>query len=158
MVDPPLKKLRAKRIRIHRQLDKLEPLLAAYHFKLAHVEAQIQALAPELPLPARHRTYRPNPHFMRGELPRVALAILREAGEPLPIRVIAARALARKDCHAPTRRIFKMTRVRLQQLFGQLERKGITYSVGTGSGTRGLASTGAFKSFCDDGDFGGDRD
>ena len=96
---------------------------------------------------------------MRGELPRVALAILREAGEPLPIRVIAARALARKDCHAPTRRIFKMTRVRLQQLFGRLERKGITYSVGTGSGTRrGLASTGAFKSFCDDGDFGGDRD
>ncbi len=36
MIDPPLKKLRAKRIRIHRQLDKLEPLLAAYHFKLAY--------------------------------------------------------------------------------------------------------------------------
>jgi hypothetical protein len=62
---------------------------------------------------------------MRGELPRVALAILREAGNPLPIRVIAARALARKDCHAPTQRIFKMTRVRLQQLFGRLERKGL---------------------------------
>jgi hypothetical protein len=46
MPDSPLKKLRAKRIRIHRQLDKLEPMLAAYHFKLAHVEAQIQALAP----------------------------------------------------------------------------------------------------------------
>ena len=41
MPDSPLKKLRAKRIRIHRQLDKLEPLLAACHFKLAHVEAQI---------------------------------------------------------------------------------------------------------------------
>ena len=98
--------LRRARIRIHRQLDKLEPLLAAYHFKLAHVEAQIQALAPELPLPTRHRTYQPNPYFMRGELPRVALTILREAGEPLPIRVIAARALARKDCPTPTRRIF----------------------------------------------------
>jgi hypothetical protein len=49
-------------------------------------------LAPELPLPTRHRTYQPNPYFMRGELPRVALAILREAGEPLPIRVIAAPA------------------------------------------------------------------
>lgn len=72
----------------------------------------------------------PAPCPRRGELPRVALAILRESGEPLPIRVIAARALARKDCHAPTRRIFKMTRVRLQQLFGRLDRKGITYSVG----------------------------
>ena len=126
----PLGNLRRKRIRIHRQLDELEPLLAAYHITLAPVDAQIPALAPELPLPTRHRTYRPNPHFMRGELPRVALAILREAGEPLPIRVIAARALAQKDCRAPTRRIFKMTRVRLQQLFGRLERKGLTYSVG----------------------------
>jgi hypothetical protein len=93
--------LRRARIRIHRQLE--EPLLAAYHFKLAHVEAQIQALAPGLLLPTRHRTYQPNPYLMRGELPRVALAILREAGEPLPIRVIAARALARKDCRTPTR-------------------------------------------------------
>jgi hypothetical protein len=138
-----LANLRRRRIRIHRQLDKLEPLLAAYHFKLAHVEAQIRALAPELALPARHRTYQPNPYFMRGELPCVALAILRESGEPLPIRVIAARALALKECRAPTRRI-KMTRVRLQQLFGRLERKGITYSVGTGSATkRGLKREGA---------------
>jgi hypothetical protein len=73
----------------------------------------------------------------RADLPRVALAILREVGDPLPIRVIAAQALARKDCHAPTRRIFKMTRVRLQQLFGQLEKKGITSTAwGRGGGTR----------------------
>jgi hypothetical protein len=85
-----------------------------------------------LPLPTRHRTYQPSPYFMRGELPRVALAILREVGEPLPIRVIAARALAGKDCHAPTRRIFKMTLVRLQQLFGRLEWKGLTYTVERG--------------------------
>jgi hypothetical protein len=144
MADSTLASLRKKRIRIHRQLDKLEPMLAAYHFKPAHVEAQIQALAPELPLPARHRIYQPNPYFMRGELPRVALAILREVGDPPPIRVIAARALALKDCHVPTRRIFKMTRVRLQQLFGRLEKKGLTYSVGTGSATRrGLKMEGA---------------
>ena len=69
--------------------------------------------------------------------PRIALAILREAqGEPLPIRAIAARALARKDCHAPTRRIFKMTRVRLQQLFLRLDAKGVTFKVGSGSETR----------------------
>lgn len=142
MADTPLAKLRAKRIRIHRQLDKLEPLLAAYHFKLAHVEAQIQALAPELPLPARHRTYQPNPYFARGGLPRVALAVLREDGGPLPIRVIAARALAAKDCHAPTRRIFRMTRVRLQPLFRRLERKGVTDSVGKGERDAAGAETG----------------
>jgi hypothetical protein len=43
MVDPPLKKLRAKRIRVHRQLDKLEPLIAGYRAKLAEVEAGARA-------------------------------------------------------------------------------------------------------------------
>ena len=61
-----LANLRRARILIDRKLDKLEPMLAAYHFKLAHVEAQIQALAPELPLPIRHRTYQPNPYFGRN--------------------------------------------------------------------------------------------
>lgn len=108
----------------------------AYHFKLAHVDAQIQALAPELPLPTRHRTCQTNPYFVRGELPRVALAVLREASEPLPILIIAARALALKDCRTPDRRIFKMTRVRIQQLFGRVERRGITHTGGRGSATR----------------------
>jgi hypothetical protein len=45
------------------------------------VEARIQEMAPELQPPTRHRTYQPNPYFARGELPRVALAVLREAGE-----------------------------------------------------------------------------
>ena len=83
-----------------------------------------------------HHPARGAAYTHRHSRPRVALAILREAREPLPIRVIAARALARKDCLTPTRRIFKMTRVRLQQLFGRLDAKGITYSVGTGSATR----------------------
>ena len=136
MVDPPLKKLRAKRIRIHKALDKLEPMIAGYRAKLAEVEAAIQALAPELPLPTRHRTYQPNPYFVRGELPRIALAILREAKKPLPIRVIAAKALDRKGCRTPDRRVFKMTRVRLQQLFLRLEAKGVTFKVGRGNETR----------------------
>jgi hypothetical protein len=139
MVDPPLKKLRAKRIRIHKRLDKLEPKVAGYRAKLAAVEAAIQAPAPELPLPTRHRTYQPNPYFVRGELPRIAVAILREAGEPLPIRVIATRALARKGCATPDRRVFKITQVRLQQLFLRLEARGVTFKVGKGNGVkRGL--------------------
>jgi hypothetical protein len=43
-----------------------------------------------------------------------------------------------------------MTRVRLQQLFGRLDRKGLTYSVGTGSATRrGLKGEDARRSFRD---------
>jgi hypothetical protein len=43
---------------------------------LMTIHTALQALAPELPLPTRHRTYQPNPHFMRG---RVAAA--RRAGD-----------------------------------------------------------------------------
>ena len=133
---PELANLRRARVRCHAQLRQAVALAESYEAKLAEIEARIHELAPELELPARHRTHQPNPYFARGELPRVALAVLREAGEALPIRVIAARALAQKGCHAPTRRIFKLTRVRLQQLFGRLERKGVTYTVGSGNATR----------------------
>jgi hypothetical protein len=51
----------------------------------------------------------------------------------LPIRAIAVRALARKVRRPPPRRIFKMTRVRLQQLFLRLDQRGITTKVGRGS-------------------------
>ena len=136
MANPELTALRSKRIRIHRQLDKLEPLLASYRAKLAYIEAQIQEIAPELPLPTRHRTYQPNPYFARGELPRVAMKIMRESGGPMAIRTIAASALALKGCRTPDRRIFKMTRVRLAQMFGRLDAKGVTVKVGSGRGTR----------------------
>jgi hypothetical protein len=99
-------------------VDKLQPLVASYR--------------PELPLPIRHRTYKPSMYFDRGELPRVALAVLREAGAPPPICVIAAHALARKGCRTPTRRVSRTTRVRLQQLFGRLEARGITVKMGRG--------------------------
>lgn len=47
--------------------------------------------------------------------------MLREAGEPLPIRVIGSRALAAKGCRTPDRRVYEMTRLRLQQLFIRLD-------------------------------------
>lgn len=58
MQDSELTKLRRARSRVHRQLDKLEPLLAGYHAKLADLNARIQTLAPELNLPPRR--YSPN--------------------------------------------------------------------------------------------------
>ncbi len=54
----------------------------------------------------------------RGELPRLALTIVREAGEPLATRTIAARALARKGI-TPDRRAMKRRRMQLQKLFAE---------------------------------------
>ncbi len=137
MVDSELTKLRRARARVHMNLRKLEPLIAGYYLKAAELEARIQALAPELLLPPRR--YRPNPVFARGELPRLAMDILRAAGEPLPTREIAVRALAAKGVALPDRRIMKLTRMRLGQLFSALQKRGVTVRVGSGrDGKRGL--------------------
>ena len=79
-----------------RVLDRLEPQVKVYRAKLARIEAGIRELAPELPVAGRFR--KPNPHFARGELTRLALAVLREAGEPMRNRDIAAECLRRKGC------------------------------------------------------------
>lgn len=70
--------LRQKRRRICTNLAKLEPLVADYHAELASVEAEILRLDPQLWLPPRR--YKPNPVFVRQELPRLTLAILRGFG------------------------------------------------------------------------------
>jgi hypothetical protein len=72
-----LANLRCIRSRCHFRLEQAEGLAQSYRDK----EARTRAIAPELELPARLRT-----PFARTELTRLALAILREANEPLPIR------------------------------------------------------------------------
>ena len=134
MIDPPLKVLRSKRARIHRALERLEPLVAGYREKLARIEAEIQAIAPELNLPSRR--YKPNPNFARGELPRIAVDILRTAPGPLAVRDIAVKAQARKGITLPDRRTMKLTRLRLQQTFSVWAKRGIVVSVGTNRGQK----------------------
>jgi hypothetical protein len=70
--------------------------------KLAAIEARILALDPQLWLPSRR--YKQNPVFAHQELPRLTLAILREAREPLAARHIARLALAAKGGGIPSRR------------------------------------------------------
>ena len=138
MTDSDLTKLRRARARVHFQLAKLEPLLAGYHAKLAEIEARIRDKAPELNLPPRR--YQANPYFARGELPRLAIQIMREAGEPLSVREIAVRALARKGNTLPDRRAMKLTRLRLQQTFCEMGKRGLVVRVGKGrQGKRALA-------------------
>jgi hypothetical protein len=45
MKDSDLTKLRSARARVHRVLDRLEPMIAGYREKLDRLNAEIQALA-----------------------------------------------------------------------------------------------------------------
>ena len=65
MSDANLAKLRRARSRCHFALKQAEMLVESYAFKLADLEAQIRAIAPEMELPVRFR--RPNPVFARTE-------------------------------------------------------------------------------------------
>ncbi len=78
----------------------------------------------------------PHKLFARQELPRLTLAILRTAREPLAVRDIARKALAAKGVRFPDKRVWKTTRVRLQQYLGQLDRRGVTRKVDAGNATR----------------------
>lgn len=134
MPEKPLTKLRRARRCVVANLRRLEPLVAGYQAKLARLDAQIQELDPRLPLPPRH--YKPNPVFARGELPRLVMAILREAKAPLPVGVIAVRALAMKGVERPGPGPRKLIRVRVSNLFWVWDRRGVTRKVGAGNGTR----------------------
>jgi hypothetical protein len=89
-MDCELTKLRRARSRAHLALKQAEALVAGYQAKLADLEARIQAIAPDLQLPVRFREK--HSIFARGELPRLALGIMREEGKPLPVAVIALQA------------------------------------------------------------------
>jgi hypothetical protein len=134
MADSDLTKLRRARSRCHLKLKQAEAMIAGYQAKLADLEARIQAISPELQLPARHRER--NAIFSRGELPRLALGIMREEGRPLPVAVITRRMLAAKGVTLPDRRTFKLTKNRLQNALLALDRRGVTMKVGRGNATR----------------------
>ncbi len=106
----------------------------SYAFRLAQIEARIQAISPELELPPRFR--KPNPVFARTELTRLALAILREADEPLPIAAVAVRALKAKGIAWPDPALRRRTRTKLREAFGKLRARGVLVAVGSGNETR----------------------
>ena len=134
MPETELTKLRRARARAHKGLKLAEAQVAVYQAKIMDVEARIQAIAPELDLPPRHR--QPNRIFARGEIPRLALDILRREGGPLSVAVIAVRALARKGIKLPGPGTRKETRKLLRTALAAYGRKGIVRTVGTGNETR----------------------
>jgi len=132
--DSDLTKLRRARTRCHKALKQAEDLAEGYRAKLADLEARIQAIAPDLKLPPRF--HRPNPHFARGELRRLAIDMLREAGRPLAVKEMALAALKTKGVRFPDRRTMRITRTRLRDTFARLEARGMAHTVGTGKATK----------------------
>jgi hypothetical protein len=89
----------------------LEIQLAGYQTKLADLQAQIDAISPELDLPQRPR--KRHNVFGHGEWTRLALAVLREAGEPLSIRGTVVRMLAMEEIALPDPTLWRSVRNRL---------------------------------------------
>jgi hypothetical protein len=132
--DSDLAKRRRARSRAHSALKQAETLAQGYRDKLAEREARIQAIAPDLQLQPRLR--KPNPIFGRGELRRLAIDMLREAGHPLAIHDMAMGALKANGVRFLDRRTMKATRVRLREVFAKLQDRGVARTVGIGKATR----------------------
>lgn len=133
MADTPLGKLYRARLRAQRQIAKLEPQLDGYRTHLAEVEAKIIKLDGLLFLPPHRRA---NPFFKPGELPRIAMEILRKESAPVPVRCLAARALAMKGCKHPTPGVMRQTRRTLTTALTAWGKRGITVRVGEWNASR----------------------
>jgi hypothetical protein len=129
-----LANLRRKRVYIHKQLNRYEPLVARLRASLAETEAAIQAVAPDFNFPPRR--HGPNPHFARGELPRIVREIMWQAGAPISVRTISLAALAKKGVTLPGPGTMRHTRKLVRGIVGRWERMGKATTVGRNKGTR----------------------
>jgi hypothetical protein len=85
------------------------------------------------------RFHQPDPIFARGEMYRIVLDILRQAGEPLSIAVIAVRALAQKGHTLPGPTLRKRTRHKIRNALIGLDKRRLTVRIGEGrDAKRGL--------------------
>jgi hypothetical protein len=133
-MDTPLGKLYRARFRVYRQLAKLEPQVASYRARLADLEARIQAMDGQLWIepPRRHV----NPYFKPGELPRIAMTLLKEAGGPVSVSYLAVQALAKKGCLYPGPGIRKKTRIRISHNLTAWSKRGLVVKLGRWKETR----------------------
>jgi len=134
MSNPDLINLRRKRLYIHKQLARYEPLVERLRASLEETNAAIQAICPDLNLPPRF--HQPNRHFKRGELPRIVREIMWQAGGPIAVRTIALAALARKGVTLPGPGTMRHTRKLVRGILGRWETLGKARTVGRDKGTR----------------------
>ena len=128
-----LAKLYRARLRAQRQIAKMEPQLDDYRAKLAAIEAKIIRLDGLLFLPPKRYA---NPHFKPGELPRIALQLMKEADGPVSVRYLAGRALALKGCPYPGPGVMKATRRRLSSMLTAWGKRGLVVKLGSWNASR----------------------
>ena len=105
-----------------------------YRTKLADFEARNQAIAPDLKPPPRF--HRPKPYFIRGDLRRLAIDMLREAERQPAIKYMAVAVLKAKGVRFPKRRTMRIIQTRLRDTFAKPEARGRATTVGTGTLTK----------------------
>jgi hypothetical protein len=71
-----------------------------------------------------------------GDLRRLAIDMLREAGRPLAIKEMALAALKATGIRYPDRRTMRITRTRLRGTFGKPQTRGMARTAGTGNATK----------------------
>ncbi|MDP1774696.1 MAG: hypothetical protein Q8L15_20710 [Methylobacter sp.] len=105
---------------------------------LNHIDATIKLFAPEFDLRTlRAKEHRErNQYFKHGECPRITLDILRESGDALTSRQIAADMLRRKGLELSAERIDQFQKSVLNVL-KKLEDKGLVVQ----GGTKGVSRT-----------------
>ncbi len=72
----------------------------------------------------------PNPFFKMRELPRLCLEVMKDAGEPLPSRVIVVRVLASKGEALPDPALRKFTQHRLSAVLSVMPTRGVVRMMG----------------------------
>lgn len=133
MPDSDLGRLYHARLRAQRRITKLQPELEGYRTKLAEIEAKIIKRDGLLFLP-HHRRF--NPYFKHGELPRIALQLMREADSYVTVRWPAGRALAMKGCPYQTPGVMKQARRRQSSMLTTWNKRGVAVKVGTWNASR----------------------
>ena len=71
-----------------------------------------------------------------GDLRRLAIDMLREAGRPLAIKEMALAALKATGIRYPDRRTMRITRTRLRDTFTKPQNRGMARTAGTGNATK----------------------
>lgn len=96
--------------------------------RLGHVRAVIRIVEPKFDVRRikPKKTYRVNPWFKRGEMFLAALAVLREANEPLTQTRLAQSMLAKRGVNQPSQDDIKIIRNAIKNTLPKYENKIIT--------------------------------
>ncbi len=126
---PVLSGLIRKRAEMTGEADALRARLAAIAANLGHVDAVIGLFDPDFDL-ASIRPKRPRaPDATKpGEMSRFVLDALREAGEPVPTPVMAARLMAERGMDDQDRKLMRAVTKRVGMTLRHQERRGTVQS------------------------------